>query len=165
MSYEEAFKYMCAVIESMLEEEDALSRTTGIDSIYTDSNPAYTVFSFMYPNLYNQEQRTKLDSVLSNSIREQLMKRIRSKQMQVVALVGNEFVDQITKNLIDVISKNDPDKPSASKKRLTAYFNSRSMVWFCAMTSCMYTSRMIAHASKTKQSSEQLAHKTSLVAL
>jgi len=165
MSYEEAFKYMHAVIEAMLEEEDTLSKTTSGDSIYVDSNPAYTVFSFMYPNLYNKEQQDKLDSTFGNVIREQLMKRVRSKQMQVVALTGNEFVERITKNLIDVISRNDPNTSSASRKRLTTYFKSRSMTWFCAMASCVYTGKMIAYAAKTKQSSLQPAQKLSATAL
>lgn len=164
MSYEDSFKFMNEIIRAMLDDEDKLARTTGTSSVNESSHPACSLFTFMYANLYNPAQQDKYDQIIGNPIREQLMKRIRTAQMRVVAMVGKKFVDQITENLIDVISSNDPDKPSASRKRLTVYFRNRSSVWFCAMASVIYQSDAIDYAYShrdVKPKSELTAQKIS----
>ena len=100
MTFEESYKFAREVVKAFLQDESQLEASNGV-AIFSDESQAYPLFTFPYANLFMKESRDTLDTILNNSIREQILKRIRAKQMLVISLTGKEFVDQLTTNLIE----------------------------------------------------------------
>lgn len=157
MTYEESYKFASNVVEEFLQEESKIDESYDIQ-LYSDESQSYTLFVSMYPNLFIKEWRDKLTSILNNSIREQLLKRIRDKQMLIISLTGIGFVDTLTNNLIDAIWYNAPDRSRALRRELVRYFAENPFVWFCALVSNVYMKHVIERL-RAKAHAKQLPDK------
>lgn len=142
MIYEESYKFASDVVEAFLQEEAKIDESNGIQ-LYSDESQAYTIFAFLYPNLFIKEQRDKLTDALNNSVREQLLKRIRVKQMLIISLTGKGFVGTLTNNLIDAVWYNAPKRSRALRRELVRYFEEHPFIWFCALVSNVYMKHVI----------------------
>ena len=142
MTYEESYKFARNVVEEFLQEESKIDESYGVH-LYSDESQSYTLFASMYPNLFIKEWRDKLTTILNNSVREQLLKRIRDKQMLIISLTGIGFVDALTNNLIDAIWYNAPKRSRALRRELVRYFDENPFVWFCALVSNVYMKHVI----------------------
>ena len=157
MTYEESYKFASNVVEEFLQEESKVDESYGIQ-LYSDESQSYTLFVSMYPNLFIKEWRDKLTSILNNPIREQLLKRIRDKQMLIISLTGIGFVDTLTNNLIDAIWYNAPNRSRALRRELVRYFDENPFVWFCALVSNAYMKHVIERL-RAKAHAKQLPGK------
>lgn len=142
MTYEESYKFASNVVEAFLQEESKVDEAYGTQ-LYSDESQAYALFVSMYPNLFIKEWRDKLTTILDNPVREQLLKRIRDKQMLIISLTGKGFVDTLTNNLIDAIWYNAPKRSRALRRELVRYFDEHPFVWFCALVSNVYMKHVI----------------------
>lgn len=158
MTYEESFKYLHAVIEEYLNEED----TTSIfvekrGTIYDDSSVLLALLYHVYSNLYLKESRDKLDRILIRPQSESVLKRIRIKQLQVVALTGAEFVEKLEENLVDEIYRtslsNTSIKPTP-RKELARYVKLRPFIWFCAVASTIYVPKYLKYKVEQEKKSK-----------
>lgn len=157
MTYEESYKFASNVVEAFLQEESKVDESYGVQ-LYSDESQSYALFVSMYPNLFIKEWRDKLTAILNNPVREQLLKRIRDKQMLIISLTGKGFVDTLTNNLIDAIWYNAPKRSRALRKELVRYFDENPFVWFCALVSNVYMKHVIERL-RAKAQAKQLPGK------
>lgn len=162
MTFEESYKFAHEVAGVFVDEEDVEAKARGT-SIYDSDNHVNTLLNYPYSNAFTPEADAEIRKIFSNPIREQTLKRVRSKLLAVVSLTGYSFVNQITNNLIDGISAigKHYTAPRVSKKRLTTLFDDVPCLWFCIIASTIYNNRRaVASGERLKRSSPGTAKST-----
>lgn len=149
MTFEEAYKFAHEVAGVFVDEEEVEAKASGT-SIYDSDNHVNTLLNYPYSNMFTETSDEEVRKIFSNPIREQTLKRVRSKLLAVASLTGYKFVDQVTANLIDEISAigKHYTAPRVSKKRLTALFSDIPCLWFCIIASTIYSNRLVVASSE-----------------
>ena len=104
MTFEDAYKLAHEIVGVFIDEEAAISQVKGSASIYDDDNPVCTLLGFAYSNMFSEEQQEEVKKIFTNPIREQTLKRVRSKMLAVTSVAGQSFAEQVTTNIIDSIA-------------------------------------------------------------
>ena len=149
MTFEEAYKFAHEVAGVFVDEEEVEAKASGT-SIYDSDNHVNTLLNYPYSNMFTETSDEEVRKIFSNSIREQTLKRVRSKLLAVASLTGYKFVEQVTTNLVDEISAigKHYTAPRVSKKRLTALFSDIPCLWFCIVASTIYSNRLVVASSE-----------------
>lgn len=152
MKFEENYKLASDIADMFVNEEESLAQISakaGTNTIFSDDHPLYAFLSFPYPNLFTKSGREKYIDISRNEIRGQHMIRIRNKCMTIISLTGIEFVNELTKNIIDGIVKTSRDKkPRALRRELEAFFFDHPELWFCVIGSSIFNNKFISYAVK-----------------
>lgn len=150
MTFEDAYKLAHEIAGVFIDEEAAISQVKGSASIYDDDNPVCTLLGFAYSNMFSEEQQVEVKKIFTNPIREQTLKRVRSKMLAVTSVAGQSFAEQVTTNIIDSIVAIGEHSvaPRVSRKRLTALFKDYPCLWFCVIASTIYNNKCVLAASE-----------------
>lgn len=149
MTFEESYKFAHEVAGVFVDEEEVEAKSQGT-SIYDADNHVNTLLNYPYSNMFTKTSEVEVRKIFTNPIREQTLKRVRSKLLAVASLTGYKFVEQLTTNLIDEISAigKHYTAPRVSRKRLTELFEDIPCLWFCIVASTIYNNRLVVASNE-----------------